>query len=72
MKPVNFEFGRERKDLKFQKCYFPYIQRFGKRCFAWRGKIFFRTATQAQEYARRWVERADRYFQQEAAHVDTN
>ena len=63
MNALTFKFGRERfDDRKFNKRYFPFIERLGKRRYGWRGKIYFRTASQAEGYARRWAERADRFL----------
>jgi len=45
-----------------ENTYFPFIERLGKRRYGWRGKIYFRTASQAEGYARRRAERADRFL----------
>ena len=68
---VPFLPGSQRINNHFEKSYHPYLYRFGQRRYAGGGRVKFRTATMAQDYAGRWSERAERFLaMKESNHVD--
>jgi len=58
---IPFQHGSQKTGV-YEKYYHPYLYRLGQRRYAGHGRTAFRTATAAQDYARRWAERADRFI----------
>ena len=61
---MNFPFqpGSQKIITRSEKHYQPYLYRTGRRRYAGHGRTYFKTATAAQDYARRWAERASRFL----------
>ena len=63
MSIVPFQLGYQKVYIRGEKRYNPFLYRHGRRHYAGHGRIIFRTATDAQLYARRWAERTERFLE---------
>jgi hypothetical protein len=68
---ILFQPGYDKIYFLSGKLYNPFLYRFDNRRYAGRGRIFFKTATAAMNYAQRWAERASRFLAaKEKSHVN--
>jgi hypothetical protein len=68
MGTIPFQSGSQKVVIGGEKRYKPFLYRNGRRHYAGHGWIWFRTATDAQLYARRWAEKVERYLEVKEAH----
>lgn len=58
-----FQAGYAKMYSNYSKQYHPFLVRNGRRRYAGKGRVHFKTATRAMQYALRWAKRAESFLQ---------